>query len=98
MDELWLCPLNTLGTPGVFIRRFREQLRLTQQEMAVAAGVDRSLIAKIEGDRDVRFGTVSKLVEALGGKLVLGVRTPRPLKIMAEDHVPARMKAYLATE
>lgn len=80
------------------MRRFREQLRLTQKEMAAAAGVDRSLVAKIEADRDVRFGTVARLVEALGGKLVLGVRTPRPLKDMAEDHVPAREKAYLATE
>lgn len=98
VNEQWLCPPDSSGTPGYFLRRFREQLRLTQQEMAAAAGVDRSLIAKIEGDRDVRFGTVSRLVEARGGRLVLGVRTPRPLKDMAEDHVPAREKAYLATE
>lgn len=98
MDEMWLSPPDSSGTPGYFLRRFREQLRLTQQEMATAAGVDRSLVAKIEADRDVRVGTLSRLVEALGGKIVFGVRTPRPLKDMAEDHMLAREKAYLATE
>lgn len=92
----WSCPPDSPGTPGDFLRRFREQLRLTQIEMADKAGVDRSLVARIEGDRDVRVGTLVRIVEALGGRLVLGVRSPRPLKDMAEDHVPAREAAWNA--
>ncbi len=62
------------------------------------SGVDRSLIAKIEADRDVRVGTLMKVVEALGCRLVLAVRSPRPLKDMAEDHVPARLTAWDARQ
>jgi transcriptional regulator with XRE-family HTH domain len=95
MDEHeWKTPPGSPGTPGRFLRGFRDQLRLTQEEMASKAGVDRSLIAKIEAERDVRIGTLSRIVEALGGRLVLTVRTPRSLKDMAEDHVPARQREW----
>lgn len=62
--------------------------------MADKAGVDRSLVARIEADRDVRVGTLMNIIEALEGRLVLSVRTARPLKDMAEDHVPARQAAW----
>lgn len=95
MDEHeWRTPPGSLGTPGEFLRGLRNQLRLTQAEMEDKAGVDRSLIAKIEAERDVRVGTLSRIVEALGGRLVLTVRSPRTLKDMAEDHVPARQLAW----
>lgn len=93
-EQEWTVPLSSSGTPGDFLRRFRDQLRLTQREVAEKAGVDRSLISKIEADRDVRIATLARLVEALGGRLVLGVRSPRALKDMAEDHVPAREAAW----
>lgn len=73
-------------------------LRLTQKEMADKAGVDRSLLARIESGRDVRVGTLTKIVGALGGKLMLGVRSPQPLKDLAEDHVPARQIAWEARQ
>ena len=99
MDEHeWACPPDSPGTPGYFLRGFRDRLRLTQQEMAAKAGVDRSLIARIEAGRDVRVETLTRIVEALGGKLILGVRSPRPLKDMAEDHVPARQIAWEASQ
>ena len=95
MDEQdWTVPRDAPGTAGDFLRRFRDQLRLTQMELAQKAGVDRSQVAKIEAERDVRIGTLARIVEALGCRLVLTARSPRPLKDMAEDHVPARLAAW----
>ena len=47
--------------------------------MARKAGVDLSLIARIEAGRDARTGTLAKIAEALGCRLVLTVRSPRAL-------------------
>jgi transcriptional regulator with XRE-family HTH domain len=97
-EHEWACPPDSPGTSGSFLRGFRDRLRLTQQEMALKAGVDRSLIARIEADQDVRVGTLTKIVEALGCRLILAARSPRPLQDMAEDHVPARQIAWEASQ
>ncbi|UPT75499.1 MAG: helix-turn-helix domain-containing protein [Elusimicrobiota bacterium] len=91
-EELWLdeAPVTE------FVRHFRFKLRLSQQELADAAGIDRGFLAKVENGRDPRLSTVIRIVSRLGGALVLGVRSPRPLCVMADDHVAARQEAWLA--
>ncbi|MDQ1136760.1 DNA-binding XRE family transcriptional regulator [Microbacterium sp. SORGH_AS 1204] len=55
------------------LRELREQLGLTQQQLAQRIGVGQRQVSKIEnGDLDsARISTVRKYVEAVGGDLVI---------------------------
>ena len=88
MNELWL----EEGPVTEFVRHFRYKLRLSQQELADAAGIDRGFLAKVENGRDPRLSTLVRIVSRLGGELVLGARSPRPLGVMADDHAPRRQE------
>lgn len=49
----------------------RKLARLTQEELARRAGVQQSLIARVERGRDVRLSTMRRLYEALGYRVLL---------------------------
>lgn len=52
---------------GSKIIKLREELEMTQEELAYNAGIDRTYISGIEkGERNISVTTYTKLAEALG--------------------------------
>jgi len=60
---------------GVMIRHAREEMKLSQTELALKADTNKSYISRIENDAsDIRLSTLAKIVEqGLGGKLRVSV-------------------------
>lgn len=55
----------------------REELNLSQAELASAMGVKQPTIAKMEqADNDPRLSTLKRYVTALGGELSIDVKLP----------------------
>ncbi len=60
---------NTSEAVGNLIRETRQQLGLTQQELALRSGTTRHYISRIENNRsDIELGTLRKIVEVGLGK------------------------------
>ena len=62
---------------SVALNLLREELQMSQTEMAAAMGVKQPTIAKMEqADNDPRLSTLKRYVKALGGELSLDVTLP----------------------
>lgn len=61
---------------GAGLRRAREQLGLTQQEVANRLGMTQPEVSKLERRPDVRISSAAAYVRALGGELDLVARLP----------------------
>jgi DNA-binding XRE family transcriptional regulator len=61
---------------GVLIQQARQEKGLTQEEVAVLAGTNKSYISKLEKDlKDIRFSTLQRIIkDGLGGHLVLSIK------------------------
>lgn len=60
---------------GQFIKELRQVRTLTQEQLGELAGVSKSQIAKIENDvKNVRLGTILKVVSALGASINFRIR------------------------
>ena len=61
---------------GVLIQQARKEKGLTQEELALLAGTNKSYISKLEKDlKDVRFSTLQRIIrDGLGGQLQLSIR------------------------
>lgn len=61
---------------GVLIQHARKEKGLTQEELALLAGTNKSYISKLEKDlKDVRFSTLQRIIrDGLGGQLQLSIR------------------------
>jgi transcriptional regulator with XRE-family HTH domain len=56
------------------IQKLRQQLELTQEELAERMGVSQPHVAKLEAGRSVpAFETMTRFAEAIGLRLVIGV-------------------------
>ncbi|WLS79048.1 helix-turn-helix transcriptional regulator [Erwinia pyri] len=61
----------------IALNMLREELNLSQTEMAQAMGVKQPTIAKMEqADNDPRLSTLKRYVTALGGELSIDVKLP----------------------
>lgn len=61
----------------VMLSQLREELKLSQAELAAAMGVKQPTVAKIEQpDNDPRLSTLKRYVSALGGELSIDVTLP----------------------
>ena len=61
----------------VALNMLREELNLSQAELASAMGVKQPTIAKMEqADNDPRLSTLKRYVTALGGELSIDVKLP----------------------
>jgi len=78
------------------LRELRVALGLTQDQVADALETSQSNVAQIESKTDVKVSTVTKVVEALGGRLhlvaILPDRDPVTLRF-GEDGITARRVA-----
>lgn len=62
---------------AVALNMLREELNLSQAELASAMGVKQPTIAKMEqADNDPRLSTLNRYVTALGGELSIDVKLP----------------------
>ncbi|QGG12574.1 helix-turn-helix domain-containing protein [Citrobacter braakii] len=61
----------------IALNMLREELNLSQAELASAMGVKQPTIAKMEqADNDPRLSTLKRYVTALGGELSIDVKLP----------------------
>jgi transcriptional regulator with XRE-family HTH domain len=59
---------KTLNLLGAYIRKWREDKGLTQEQLAPIVGLTRSYITEIEtGKRNISFLTLLKIIDVLGG-------------------------------
>jgi DNA-binding XRE family transcriptional regulator len=61
---------------GVLIQQARQEKGMTQEEVAVLAGTNKSYISKLEKDlKDIRFSTLQRIIkDGLGGHLELAIK------------------------
>lgn len=72
-----ITPISSPAALGQAVRDARKQLKLTQPQLALAAGVGVRFIVDLEaGKPTVRFESVMRVLQALGGELqVSGLAT-----------------------
>ncbi len=64
--------IDTTETLGILLRSARKGLGLTQSDLALAAGVGLRFIVDLEaGKPTLRLATVLRVIDALGGKVLL---------------------------
>ena len=61
---------------GVLIQQARQEKGMTQEEVALLAGTNKSYISKLEKDlKDIRFSTLQRIIkDGLGGHLELSIK------------------------
>jgi HTH-type transcriptional regulator/antitoxin HipB len=61
---------------GILIQQARQEKGLTQEQVAVLSGTNKSYISKLEKDlKDVRFSTLQRIItEGLGGQLEISIK------------------------
>lgn len=65
---------------GLAVRRHRELMRLSQEELADRAGLDRSYIGRVErGEQNASLSNLQKISHALGSDLDVLFATAREL-------------------
>jgi predicted transcriptional regulator len=65
------------------LRELRRSLGVTQNELAEALKTSQANVARIEGKEDLMVSTVTRVVEALGGRLRIVVDMPgRPTTVL----------------
>ena len=68
---------------AIALNMLREELNLSQAELAAAMGVKQPTIAKIEqADNDPRLSTLKRYVVALGGELTIDVKLPTGKRVV----------------
>lgn len=62
---------------SIALNRLREELNMSQAELAAAMGVKQPTVAKMEqADNDPRLSTLKRYVTALGGEISIDVTLP----------------------
>jgi len=56
---------------GILINKLRKQAGLTQTELADKLNVTQQAVSKIEWGEEIQLTTLSKVIQALGGDLVV---------------------------
>ena len=66
----------------IALHQLREELNISQTEMAAAMGIKQPTLAKMEqADNDPRLSTLKRYVAALGGDLSIDVKLPNGKRI-----------------
>ncbi len=62
---------------NIHLAKLREEVELTQKEVAGAMGVKQPTVAGMEGvGQDIKLSSLKKYIEATGGKLRLDIELP----------------------
>jgi len=77
----------------MLLAEIRKQMGLTQKDLAVALNIKQPTLSKIESQEDMQIGTLSRIIEALGGELELIAHLPggnvRLSQFRQKDQSPA---------
>ena len=66
----------------IALHQLREELNISQTEMAAAMGIKQPTLAKMEqADNDPRLSTLKRYVAALGGEVSIDVKLPNGKRI-----------------
>ena len=66
----------------IALHQLREELNISQTEMAAAMGIKQPTLAKMEqADNDPRLSTLKRYVAAVGGELSIDVKLPNGKRI-----------------
>jgi len=76
----YLSSINAIADIGRRLKAYRIDYPLTQQELADKAGVSRRSITNMENGEDIQFGTLIKVLRALGLDSNLDMLVPDPTK------------------
>ncbi len=76
----YLSSLNAIAEIGARLKAYRIDYPLSQQELADKAGVSRRSITNMENGEDIQFGTLIKVLMALGLDSNLDMLVPDPTK------------------
>ena len=60
----------------MLLAQIRKQMGLTQKQLANALNIKQPTLSKIESQQDMQIGTLSRIIEALGGDLELIAHLP----------------------
>ncbi len=60
----------------MLLAEIRKQMGLTQKDLAAALNIKQPTLSKIESQEDMQIGTLSPIIEALGGELELIAHLP----------------------
>ena len=60
----------------MLLAEIRKQMGLTQKQLAKALDIKQPTLSKIESQEDMQIGTLSRIIEALGGELELIAHLP----------------------
>ncbi|MDZ7698542.1 MAG: helix-turn-helix transcriptional regulator [Deltaproteobacteria bacterium] len=60
----------------MLLAEIRKQMGLTQEQLAKALNIKQPTLSKIENQDDMQIGTLSRIIEALGGELELIAHLP----------------------
>lgn len=71
---------NTKGVPVPSLARLRKQVGMSQRALAERAGVGRNTISRLEHGANAHYGTIDKLVEALGTTRTRLIKLPRQVE------------------
>lgn len=72
---------------GAAVRRHRELLRLSQEELAARAAIDRTYISGVErGVRNPTLEVMQRIARALGSDLDVIFATAREIAATKEEH------------
>ena len=85
-----MAAIQTPQQLGEALRAARKQLRLTQQDLALAAGVGVRFLVDLEaGKATVRLGLVLRVIDALGGEVaVTGLPSDAAAPLHAKQSSP----------
>jgi len=60
----------------MLLAEIRKQMGLTQKELAIALNIKQPTLSKIEAQEDMQISTLTRIIEALGGRLELIAHLP----------------------
>lgn len=60
----------------MLLAEIRKQMGLTQKELAAVLNIKQPTLSKIETQEDMQIGTLTRIIEALGGQLELIAHLP----------------------
>lgn len=67
---------RTVPSDEVLLRELRELMKMTQKQLGDAMGVGQAHVSKVEHRSDASLSTLTRMVEAMGGRLELFVQLP----------------------
>jgi transcriptional regulator with XRE-family HTH domain len=67
------------------LSKIREEMEITQEELAKALNVKQSAISKMEKREGISLGNLQKMIKAMGGEIDIKIKFPTRRKLFKLD-------------